>query len=255
MQIRNSGVLACTLVACGWLAPCALATDLKLITTFNIRPALDELKPAFEKTSEATIVFQSQGAAATRSLVEGGATGDIVIGSRSMLDELMSDGRLKPGSIADIAHSSVGVVVRQGASRPDISTDEKLRKVLLEATSIVYPDPSKGSLGGNYFSALIGQWGVASQINAKALLVAGGSPAAQAVADGKAQIGLNQIAEMSDVHGVVFLSPLPPSLTRKIVMSAALLKDSRQEALAGALIKFLSSPNAAAALKAHGMEP
>jgi molybdate transport system substrate-binding protein len=233
----------------------ASSADITVISTGNIRPELLELQSPFESGTGNKITFSIQGAAATQKLVADGAAGDAVIGPRPMIDALLAKGKVKPGSIVDIAQSSVGVAVRAGSPAPDISTDEKFKQLLLDAQSIVYPDPAKGSLGGNYLSKLIVQWGIADQLKAKTQLVDGGAPTAHVVADGKAQFGINQIAEMRPVPGLVFLAPLPPVLTNKIVMSAAILDSAHEPKAAAAWISFISSPQAASVIRTHGMEP
>jgi molybdate transport system substrate-binding protein len=233
----------------------ALGAEITVITTGNIRPALNELQRAFEGAASDKIIFTTQGAAATRRLVESGGAGDAMVGPRPMLDALSAAGKLKPGSIVDIAVSSVGVVVRSGAQTPDISTDEKFKQLLLGADSLVYPDPAKGSLGGNLLAALIGQWGIADQIKTKALLVDGGDVTGHAVADGKAHFGINQISEIRAVPGLVFLSPLPPALTDKIVMSAAILSGARNPEGGAAWTSFISGPAAATVITSIGMKP
>jgi molybdate transport system substrate-binding protein len=252
---RNSIVSAVAAIAGIAVAHPASGADITIISTGNIRAELEELRSPFESGSGNKITFRIQGAAATQKVVEDGAAGDAVIGPRPMLDALLAKGRVRPGSIVDIAQSSVGVAVRAGSAAPDISTDEKFKRLLLDAESIVYPDPAKGSLGGNYLARLIIQWGIADQLKTKTQLVDGGAPTAHVVADGKAQFGINQIAEMRPVPGLVFLAPLPPILTNKIVMSAAILASAHEPKAAAAWISFISSPDAAPVIKTHGMEP
>jgi molybdate transport system substrate-binding protein len=252
---RNNIVSAVAAIAGIAVVHPASGADITIISTGNIRPALEELGSRFESGSGDKITFRIQGAAATQKVVEDGAAGDAVIGPRPMLDALLAKGRVRPGSIVDIAQSSVGVAVRAGGAAPDISTDEKFKRLLLDAESIVYPDPSKGSLGGNYLARLIIQWGLSDQLKTKTQLVDGGAPTAHAVADGKAQFGINQISEMRPVPGLLFLSPLPPILTNKIVMSAAILDSAHEPIAAAAWISFISSPDVAPVIKAHGMDP
>lgn len=241
-----AAILACVTPA--WSA------DLNVITTVNIRPALDQLHPIFESTSGHKIIFISQGNRATQAVVEGTAPGDVVIASRPMLESLAGAGHIRPGSIVDLARSSIGIAVRAGSPEPDVSTDEKFRSLLLGARSIAYPDPSQGSMGGNYFAALIRQWGIADQVNAKSQLMAGGDPAAHTVADGKADFAINQVSELMFVPGVKVLGPLPPVLRQKITMSAAILTRAREPDAAAALISFLAAPEATPAFQNKGME-
>lgn len=232
----------------------ANAAQLKIISTLNIRPALDTLKPAFEKRTGDVITFQSQGRTATFKLVENGAPGDVVIGSRRMLEAMQKDGKVKRGSIVDIAHSSIGVVVHAGAHKPDISTDAKFKRALLDAKSIAYPDPAEGSMAGNYLARLIKRWGIAKALKGKTQLVGGGAPAGWSVSHGHAQLGINQIAEIQMVPDITFLTPLPPVLTDKVTMSAAVMTKAREPKVAAAWVAFLASPAALPAIKADGMD-
>ena len=199
-------------VGLGLVAACgaAPAADIKVLTTLNIRPALDELVAPFEQATGHRVTLNSKPAAPTIARIEAGEAGDVVIHARPTLDLLLQHGKIRPGSIVDVSHASIGVVVRAGAAKPDIATDEAFERALLAAPSIAYPDPAQGSLGGNYLTALFERWGIAEQLKPKTRLAAGGAPAAELVARGEAALGLNQIAEFMTVKGIAFVAPLPP---------------------------------------------
>lgn len=251
---RAVGILMAAGVAI-MAARAAAAADLTVLTTLNIRPALDDLRPQFEQATGNTVTFISQGAAATQAKVEAGVPADALIHARTTIEALLKAGRIKPGSIVDISHSSIGVVVRAGAQKPDIATDAALQRALLAAPSLAYPDPAQGSLGGNYLAALFDSWGITDALKPKLRLAGGGAPAAELVAKGDVAMALNQVAEFMPVKGIAFVTPLPPALTRVVVMSGALLPGAREPDAAAAWLKFLTSPAAAQALRAHGMEP
>jgi molybdate transport system substrate-binding protein len=237
------------------LAGVASAAGIKVISTLNIRPALDELVAPFERATGTMVTIESQPATATRLRIERGDPGDVVIHARTMLEILQKAGLLTPGSIVDVSHAPIGVIVRRGAPQPDISTDLKLRQALLAASTITYPDPAEGSLGGNYLFGLFARWGISDKLAAKTTLAGGGADAGKRVAAGDAQLGLNQVSELMMVNGIEFVAPLPPSLNRAVVMSAAVLPGSHEPQAAAAWVQFLASPAAAKALRAHGMEP
>jgi molybdate transport system substrate-binding protein len=248
--------LATAVAIAGGLAALPLvaqAAEIKVLSTLNIRPALNDLVAAYEQASGHKLTIESQGAKATRARIEAGDAADVVINSRQTLDSLLAQGRIRPGSITDIAHASIGVVVRAGAAKPDIASDDAFRSALLAAPSIAYPDPNQGSLGGNYLAALFERWGIAGQLQSKVKLAAGGAPAGRMVANGEAALGMNQVAEIMTVPGIEFLTPLPPVLVDKVTMSAAILVGARAPDAAAAYIKFLASPAAVSALQAHGM--
>src|SRR3984957_18601878 len=130
-RARNSIISAVAAIAGITVAHPASSADITIISTGNIRPELEELRSPFESGTGNKITFKIQGAAATQKLVADGAAGDVVIGPRPMLDALLAKSRVRPGSIVDIAQSSVGVAVRAGGPTPDISTDEKFKRLLL----------------------------------------------------------------------------------------------------------------------------
>jgi molybdate transport system substrate-binding protein len=233
----------------------AAGADITVLTTLNIRPALDDLRPQFEEATGNTVTFISQGAAATQAKVQTGVPADALIHARTTIEALLKAGLVKPGSIVDISHSSIGVVVPAGAPKPDIASDDALKRALLAIPSLAYPDPAQGSLGGNYLAALFDSWGITAALKPKLRLAGGGAPAAQMVAKGEVAMALNQVAEFMTIKGIDFVSPLPPALTRVVVMSGALLPGAREPGAATAWLKFLTSPAAAVALRAHGMEP
>lgn len=231
------------------------AAQITVISTLNIRPALEELVGPFERATGNRVLLESQPATPTRLRIERGDQGDVAIHARGVLETLLRAGRLRPGTLVDIAHASIGVIMRAGAPPLDISSDERLRQALLAASAITYPDPAEGSIGGNYLADLFNRWGIAAQLRRKLILAGGGAAAGRIVAAGRAQLGLNQIAELMAVPGIEFLSPLPPALDRVVVMSAGVLSNAREPQAAAAWIRFLASPRAARALRAHGLEP
>lgn len=247
---RSGACITLLIVACT-----ASAAQIEVISTLNIRPALNELVGPFEKATGDKVVLRSQPATPTRLLIERHASGDVVIHSRLVLEALARKGLIRRDAIVNIAHASIAVIVRSGTRTPDVSTNTKLRNVLLHASAVTYPDPAEGSIGGNYLKALFKRWGIASKLQPRLELACGGAAAAHFVAEKVADIGLNQTAELMGVPGVQFVTPLPPALTRVVVMSAAVLPQAHHPRLAAQWIKFLKSPRAAVALRAHGLEP
>jgi molybdate transport system substrate-binding protein len=233
----------------------ASAADLTVITTLNVMPAFQALQHGYETQSGNSIHFTHQPAKPTEALVNSGAPGDAVVGSRSMLERLLANHRLQPGTVVDFASSSLGVFVKAGAARPDIATDARFRAVLLHAASIAYPDPAEGSLGGNYLADLLRRWGILDQLAGKTTLADGGADAGRIVAAGRAQIGINQVAEVQMVPGLAYLSPLPPAVTDKVVMSVAISSQAQQVAAARSWIAYLTSAVAAPTIRADGMKP
>ena len=158
------------------------------------------------------------------------------------------------GSRVDIASVGVGVAVREGAPKPDISTVEALSKALVEARAVAYIDPASGGSSGIYFSGLLDRLGIAAQVKPKAKLSNGGY-VAEIVARGEADIAVHQISEILPVKGVVLVGPLPAAVQRMTVYALGSASNTPHLDAVKALAAHLTSPAAAAVLKAKGMEP
>ena len=158
-------------------------------------------------------------------------------------------------SKAQVARAGVGVVVRKGAPKPDISTPEKFKQALLDAKTVAYTSPASGGQSGVYFAKLLAQLGITDEINKKAKFGDGG-PVALIVAKGDAEIGMQPIPELLAHSDVVdFVGPLPAALQSYNHLTAGIPANGKQPEAARALIKFLATPAAQAVMKAKGMEP
>ena len=162
------------------------------------------------------------------------------------------EGKVAPGSRADLAKTGVGVVVKAGAPLPDIGTVEAFKRTLLAAKSVAYIDPAAGGSSGIYVGKLLERLGIAKEVNAKAVLVQGGEVAAHMV-DGEAEVGIHQISEILAVKGAVLVGPLPAEIQNFTVYSAGVA--AGDGAAAKSLVKFLSGPHALPIIKSKGMEP
>jgi molybdate transport system substrate-binding protein len=250
----------CRSVACVVLvlliAVAAQAADIRVMTSNALGAALRELTPMFERASGDTLVIVSGGsvAGAPDSIPDRLARGeqaDVVIMAGTGIDDLIKTGRLVSGSRADLARSSIGVAVRAGAPRPDISSVEALTRALLQAKSVAY----SASVSGVYISSeLFPRLGIAAQMRAKSRKIES-EPVGVVVARGDAEIGFQQISELRPVPGLVVVGPLPDAVQRVTVFSAAAATGSPNPSGGRSLIKFLTSPAASSAIANSGMEP
>jgi len=215
-----------------------------------------EVIPAFERSTGnkiVTVYGASMGNApdSIPSRLERGEPVDVVILADSALDELIKHGKVVPGSRVDLVRSSIGMAVRAGAPKPDISTVDALKRTLLHATSIAY----SASASGVYLShELFPRLGIAGEIQRKCKRIESG-PVGVAVARGDAEIGFQQISELLPVPGIDYVGPLPPEVQKITVFSAGIAVGAKRPDAARALIKFLASPAAIPAIKKSGLEP
>jgi molybdate transport system substrate-binding protein len=232
------------------------ADEIRVMTSGALSAALRELTPIFERTSGDTLIIVSGGsvAGAPDSIPDRLARGeraDVVIMAAAGIDDLMKAGRVAAGSRVDLARSSIGIAVRAGAAKPDISTVEALTRALLQAKSVAY----SSSVSGVYVSTeLFQRLGIAGQMRAKSRRIES-EPVGVAVARGDAELGFQQISELRPVPGVEVIGPLPAAVQRITIFSAASGAGSANLGGGRALIAFLASPAASAAIAKSGMEP
>ena len=214
-----------------------------------------ELTPQFERATRHTIVTaygSSMGSApnAIPSRLQRGEPVDVVILAGPALDELIEQGHAVAGSRVNLVRASIGMAVRAGAPRPDISSPDALTRTLINAKSIAY----SASASGAYVSTeLFQRLGIADQIAGKSRKVEG-ERVGDVVARGDAEIGFQQISELLPVPGIDYVGPLPPELQRVTVFSAGIAARAREPDAARALISFLASPAAAATIARSGLD-
>ncbi len=228
------------------------AAEIKVFSSLAFSDAWRQLKPQFEaRGHQLTLVVGTSGMISKR--VGEGEVGDVILSTTSSIDALIKDGRIVAGSSRPIAGSGVGISVRKGAPKPDISTPERLKQALLSAKAVAYSDPVGGGASGVYFAKVLQQLGIADQVNAKAKL-GRGVPNGDAVVRGEADIAVQQIPELISVAGTDLVGPLPRELQSITNFSAAVLSTCKDRKAASSLIEFLASPQTAAMLKAGGFE-
>jgi len=249
--------LATALLAIGGAAN---AAEVRVMISAGFYGVYSELAPAFERASGHKLVTtrgpsmgDSPEAIPTR--LARGEPADVVIMDGAAADELAQRGLVRAGSKVELAKSQVGMVVRQGAAKPDIGSVDAFRQTLLSAKSIAYSD----SCSGTYLSTkLFPKLGVADQIAAKSRKVRGppsGEPVAAVVARGESEIGFQQVSELIHVPGVSFVGPIPAELQPGFSFAGAITAKAAEPDAATALLRFLSSAEAAPILTKAGLAP
>jgi molybdate transport system substrate-binding protein len=251
-RLALASVLAASVVL---LANTTYHKEVQVMTSGAFTEPLVKLVPAFEKRtsiSVSTAFGASMGDTpdAIPNRMKRGEPVDLVIMASSALDALVKSGKIVPGSRVDLVRSSIGMVVRAGAHKPDISSVEALKRTLLNASSIAYSD----SASGVYISTeLFQRLGIADQVLGKSKKIEGERVAA-VVARGAAEIGFQQISELLPVAGVDFVGPLPAEVQRVTLFSAGIAVGAKHPDAAHTLIRFLVSPAAAQVIKNSGLE-
>ncbi len=229
------------------------AAEIKLLSPIAFEPAAVVLIPEFEKLSghKVTVSYGTAGAIAGR--VEKGEAVDVVMTAVPLLEKLQGQGKLLAGSRADICKVGLGVFVRQGAPRPDISSVEAFKRSLSEAKSIGYVNPSFGVPTGIYMTGLLERLGMAEEMRPKTRLLVVADRFA-GITRGEADIGFNQMSEIVAEHGIDLVGPLPAPIQNYTSFAAAVTADSSAADAARALIAHFSSPASRAIIKIKGFE-
>jgi molybdate transport system substrate-binding protein len=245
-------ILALAAAAAATIAIGARAADLVVIASNGVKPALEELAPHFEHMTGNKLSFKFGVAAPLKRDIEAGSVFDLAILTSPGIADLAKQGKIAAGTETPIARSGVGLMVRKGAAKPDLSSPEALKRAVLAAKSLTWA--KEGASGVTFLNALA-KLGIAEEAQRKADLAADGAGAARKVAAGEAELGALLINEIMAQPGVDVAGPLPGDLQSYTAFSSGVSAASKNAAAAKALAEFLRTPDARAVFKAKGQEP
>lgn len=220
-----------------------------VMSSLAIKEAYLELVPAFQKKTGSKVDTEWVGGVDLMKRVKAGETADLVIASQKALGELKSLAKVQ--AVVDLARSGVAVAVKKGAQRPDIGSGEAVKRALRAAKSIAY---SSGP-SGVYLAELFQKWGIAEELKAKITQTPPGTAVGPLVARGEAEIGFQQMSELLPTAGIDIVGPLPPDIQIVTTFSGGVHVAAKEGDAARAWLAFITSPQSAAVLRKHGMEP
>jgi len=227
--------------------------EVALVAPGGIRAAIEQLTPGFERKTGIKLKATFGSGAGTKQQVVRGDPFDVPI-VQPPYPEVLASGNVVASSATPLASVSVGVAVRKGAPKPDISTPEAFRRTLLAAKSISYPDPAGGAAAGVSFEESLKKLGIAEQLQPKLKRAQGGAAAMTMAARGEAELGLTFLSEMNE-PGLDIVGPLPREVSIPTSLVGFVSSRAKDPSAAKALLEYLSSSEAAAAYKANGMQP
>jgi molybdate transport system substrate-binding protein len=234
----------------------ASAAEVRVMISGGLTAAYKTLVPEFEKaTGHKVLTAYGPSMGTTTNAIpvrlERGEPADVLIMVGYALGDLIKQGKVIADSRVDLVKSPIGIAVKSGASRPDISSADAIKRALLAAKSVAYSD----SASGVYVSTeMFEKLGIADAMKDKAKKIPA-TPVGETVARGEAELGFQQISESKPVAGIDIVGPLPDSLQKITVFSAGIASVSKEPDAGRALIKFLASPAARDALVNSGLEP
>jgi molybdate transport system substrate-binding protein len=255
IRTRVAAGLASLLLLAG-TAQAARAEDVIVMTSGGFSAALRDLAPSYERaTGNHLVILNGPSMGTTPQAIPArlgrGEPADLVIMVGYALDALVKDGKVDAASRVDLARSRIAMAVRAGAPKPDISTVEAFKRAVLAATSIAYSDSASGVYLQN---ELFPRLGIAERIKAKSRMIPA-EPVGQVVARGDAEIGFQQMSELLPVAGIDVVGPIPAELQKITIFSGGVVASAPHPASARALLAWLASRNAAAAIAKTGLEP
>jgi molybdate transport system substrate-binding protein len=245
-----------------WIAALLLLTtpgtahpaDVTVLTAGAFKQVAAALIPAFEAKTGDKVTLRNDTVGALLRRIQAGEQFDVVLISPSSLADLAKLGKIVAGSQTTLAKVGIGVAVKTGAPKPDIATVDAFKATMLHARSVAYIDPAAGGSSGIYVAKLFQTLGIADAMAPKSVLIKGGL-AAEAVADGRADIVVHQISEIVAVPGAALVGPLPAEIQNYTVYAGAIATSSTAPDSARAFLTDLASPAARSVLIEKGMTP
>lgn len=253
MRMTLLGLTVLSIAAIGGVRDVA-AAEIKVLTAGAFKQVLLALVPEFEKQTGHKVIVENETVGALTKRIDGGEAFDLAVLTPRAVDDLTGKGKFVAGSRQNLARVGVGVVVKEGTPKPDISSVDAFKKALIAAKSVAYIDPAAGGSSGIYVSGLLDKLGIAGEVKPKAKLIHGGA-VADHIARGEAEVGIHQISEILPVKGIVLVGPLPAEIQNYTVYAAGIGANAKQGEAAKALLKALTGPAAGDVLKSKGMEP
>jgi molybdate transport system substrate-binding protein len=223
---------------------------MKVLSSLAIKGAYLELVPDFEKTTGHQVTTEWVGMVVIKKRLMAGETADVVIGSAALINELIQAGKLATGSRHDLVRSGVGVAVRHGAPKPDISSVDAIKRAMHAARSVGY---SSGP-SGVYLAELFKKWGLDSELKGRLSQSPPGVLVGELLARGELDLAFQQVPELLQVTGIDLVGTLPPEIQLMTVFSGGIHAAAKQPEGGKALLDFLTSPAAARVVRKTGME-
>jgi molybdate transport system substrate-binding protein len=235
-----------------FLSGAACAEPLKILTAGAFKQVLLAVLPQFEKNGQ-QVHIDTDTVGGLIKRIQGGEDFDLVIASPAALETLGKSGQVTD-KVFNLARVGVGVAVKDGATKPDISTVEGFKRALLAAKAVAYVDPASGGTSGIYIAGLVDKLGIGPEVKAKSVLVRGGF-SAERVVNGEADLAIQQISELIPVKGVVLVGPLPAEIQNYTTYSAGISAKTKEAATAQTLVDLLRSQQNGELISSKGMEP
>ena len=250
MKSRLNVGVACAITVAPLQAAGASAEEIRVLSSVGIKTVVEELAPQFEKATKHKVTAVFDLASTLKSKIEGGEAFDVAILTPPLLDDLIAKGRVSPASKSNVARVGLGLMIKAGARKPDVSSTEAFKRTLLDAKSITY---ASAGASGVAFLAIIEKLGIAAQIKTKARPAAGGEEVNANVTSGASDLGVLPVSEILPVKGAELGGLFPAEVQTYVIMAAGVNAKAQGNA-PREFVAFLMSPANNAVVKTKGME-
>ncbi len=223
---------------------------LKLLSSMATRELLNELVAQYERSSGQRVTAESAGGVDVAKRVRAGEAVDVVVLSSTAIDSLIAAGSLLPDSRIDLVKSGVAIAVRDGASQPDVTSEDAVKRAVLSAKTLSY---STGP-SGVYLEKLFERWGILQDIRSRIVVPPPGKPVGSLVADGTVELGFQQLSELMTLPGIKVIGPLPPEIQTITLFSGGVSSGCDRPELGRALLNYMTSPSTTSIKQQFGME-
>jgi len=227
------------------------AEEISVLATTAYKGVMLELLPRFEQSNRHKVLTRFSGSPDILKRIQGGEAADVVILASDSLDALIQFGKITPGSRMDLAKSGIGIAVRAGAPKPDISSSEAVKRAVLASRSVGY----SGGASGIYIVGLFQRLGISEEVKPKSRQTPPGVAVGELIARGDVELGFHQLSELLPVAGIDIVGPLPSELQHVTVFSSGIHIAAKDLAAARELVRFLASPDGVPVIRKNGMEP
>ena len=228
-----------------------MSKEIRGISSMATRLVLAELADAYQQRTGVRVAIESVGGVDAAKRVQAGEAFDVVILASDAIDKLVASGHVVAGSRVDLVHSGVAIAVREGATHPDVSTEDALRQAVLAARTVSYSTGPSGVALAKLFE----RWGIADQIRDRIVTPPPGIPVGSLVAKGEVELGFQQLSELINLPGITVLGPMPQAVQIVTTFSGGVCASSAQADAVRAMLAFMASPDAAEPKRRQGMDP
>ena len=227
------------------------SSPLRLISSMATREVLGELASQYQHATAQSVTTEAAGGVDVAKRVQAGEAMDVVVLASNAIDKLIADGKVLPGSRVDLVKSGVAVAVRAGARKPDIGTEEAVKRAVVAAKTLSY---STGP-SGVYLEKMFARWGILEEIRSRIVVPPPGIPVGSLVANGTVELGFQQLSELLNLAGIEVLGPLPAAIQTITIFSGGVSATSSDANAARALLDYMASPETSTVKQRHGMDP